>query len=178
MMTSWSFPVQTWRWWKLINDDQEGGAPDRDDQPEGESGGAEHTWTVFLFGRHPARGAFAIAIISFTTWFTKDFTGSSWMAGVAAFVLVASLSNFFFPTRYRIDGESVSVGNLFYRRTRKWSEFRRYRSGRGGVKLLTLPRDSRLDNFRGMLILLPEDGASILEYIRERMPAQESNATA
>ena len=100
------------------------------------------------------------------------------MAGVAAFILIASLSNFFLPTRYRLSEESVHVGNLFYRRTRKWTEFRRCRSGRGGVKLLTLPRDSRLDNFRGMLILLPEDGDAILAFIRGRLPAQETDATS
>ena len=157
------------KWLKPIKAGQATGAPSREEPVGDPADEASISWTVFLLAKHPRRGALALLVILFTTWFTWDFTGSSWMAGVAAFVLVASLSNFFFPTRFRIDGESVRISNLFYRRTRRWSEFRQLRRQGGRLKLLTLPHESRLDNFRGMLLFLPEESDAILSFVRERL---------
>ena len=90
-------------------------------------------------------------------------------AGLAAFVLVASLSSFFFPTRYSLDSDGVRVINFIYRRKRSWTEFRDLRRQEGRVKLLTLPYDSRLDNYRGMLLILPEDSEPVLAFLRARI---------
>ena len=76
------------------------------------------------------------------------------LGGLAAFVLLASLSSFFFPTRTRLDPEAVRVTNPLYWRRRAWSEFRGFSRSGPRLKLLSLPPGSRLDNYRGMLVLL------------------------
>jgi len=126
-------------------------------------------WTIFLLARHPGRGGLALAVCAFTTWFAWSLTHSAWLAGMAAFVLVASLATFFFPTRFTLDGEGVRVVNLIYRRKRAWREFRGLRRQGDRLKLLTLPYDSRLDNYRGMLLILPEDHETIVEFIRRKL---------
>ena len=55
--------------------------------------------------------------------------------------------------------------NPLYWRTRHWKEFRGLRRKDDKVKLVTLSRDSRLDNFRGQLIVLPDDPTEVLAFM-------------
>jgi hypothetical protein len=126
-------------------------------------------WRVFLLGRHPLRGLLALAVCAFTTWFAWSLSQSPWITAVAAFILMASLSSFFFPTFYRLDAEAVLVRNPLYWRRRLWSEFRGLRREGPRLKLLTLPGNSRLDNYRGMLLLLPEDAEPVVDFVMRRI---------
>ena len=122
-------------------------------------------WTVFLLKRSPAKGVFALLVLIFTTYFVWSFSASAWLAGFSAFVLLASLATFFFPTSFRLDAETIRVRNPLYWRTRHWKEFRGLRRRDDKVKLVTLSRDSRLDNFRGQLIVLPDDPTEVLAFM-------------
>ncbi|MCP4544990.1 MAG: hypothetical protein GY835_00835 [bacterium] len=130
-------------------------------------------WSVFLLEKNPGRGVMALAVVAFTAYFVWSLMESAWLTGVSVFILIASLSTFFFPTRFRLDAETVAVRNLFYWRTRKWSEFRGMRRNGDKIKLVTFTRDSRLDNYRGMLIMLPEDDEAVLDFIRLRLKERE-----
>ncbi|MBN2170207.1 MAG: hypothetical protein JW819_02670 [Candidatus Krumholzibacteriota bacterium] len=146
-------------------------------QAAGSCAGEVIEWRVFLLTRHPGRGLFAALVIALTAWFTWSVSASAWLTGLAAFILLGSLSSFFFPTRYRLDGETLRASNLFWRRTRRWEEFRAMRHQGRQLKLLTLPGDSRLDNFRGMLLLLPEDREPVLEFARRRLGVEADERT-
>ncbi len=130
-------------------------------------------WTIWLLTRHPWKGLMAIGVGLLTIWFTLSLTGSAWLGGIAAFVLLASLSHFFLPTRYQLDEEFVRVSNILYWRRRPWSEFRGFARSGPRIKLLTLPPGSRLDNYRGMLLLLPEAPEEALAFIRARLEPPE-----
>jgi hypothetical protein len=130
-------------------------------------------WTVWLVRNHPWRGLLAGAVSGYTVWFTWSYTSSGWLAGFAAFVMLASLSSFFLPTSYAMDGEKVMVKNPIYRRTRKWDEFRGMKKAGDKLKLTTFSRDSRLDNYRGMLLLLPPQADEIIDFIRQRLEERE-----
>ncbi len=137
----------------------------------------ELAWRVWLLRRHPWKGLMAFGVAVFTVWFTVSLSGSAWLGGFAAFVLFASLSHFFLPTRYRLDGEAVRVSNLLYRRRRTWTEFRGFARSGPRLKLLTLPPGSRLDNYRGMMLLLPDAADEVIAYIRARLgPSPEETA--
>ena len=133
-------------------------------------------WRVWLLTGHPGRAGLAVAVCALTVWFTHSLSGSTWLAGFAAFVLFASLSHFFLPTRFQLDAEAVRVSNLLYRRRRLWTEFRGFARSGPRLKLLTLPPGSRLDNYRGMLLLLPagEAGDEAVRFVRARLDAGEA----
>ena len=121
--------------------------------------------------------ALTVAVSALTVWFTYSLSSSAWLAGFAAFVLFASLSHFFLPTRFRFDEDAVRVSNLIYRRRRLWKEFRGYARSGPRLKLLTLPPGSRLDNYRGMLLLLPpgELAEDAVRFVRARLDAPEAS---
>ena len=126
-------------------------------------------WTVFLFARYPARGIAALAVVAFTIWFVWSVSRSAWLTGLAAFLLISSLASFLFPTRFTMDGESVTMRNALSWRRRRWSEFRGLRHDGRRLRLLTLPGNSRLDHYRGMMLLLPEDKERVLDFARRRL---------
>ncbi len=135
-------------------------------------------WRIWLLARHPWRGCMAGAVSAFTVWFVTDLSGSAWLGGFASFVLLASLSHFFLPTRYHLDEEAVRVSNLIYWRRRKWQEFRGYARSGPRLKLLTLPPGSRLDNYRGMLLILPDDADAVVAFVRARLADPDSEERA
>ncbi len=135
----------------------------------------ELEWSVWLLSRHPWKGLLAIGVGMLTIWFALSLTGSTWLGATAAFILLASLSHFFLPTRYRLDQEAVRVSNLLYWRRRPWGEFRGFARSGPRIKLLTLPPGSRLDNYRGMLLLLPEAPEEVLAFIRTRLADPDSD---
>lgn len=127
-------------------------------------------WRIFLLGRQRGRGLMAIAVCAVTLWFVHGFGGSAWITGVAAAILIASLSSFLLPTRFRLDATHVLVRNPLYWRRRAWTEFRAYDHVGDRVSLRTLPHPSRLDHYRGMLIILdPARREEILAYIGQRI---------
>lgn len=117
-----------------------------------------------------------MSVCAYAVWFAWSLSGSAWLGGFAGIVLVASLSSFFFPTRYRLDADGVRVVNLLYRRTRPWSEFRGLSRQDNRLKLLTLPYDSRLDNYRGMLLILPDDTEPVLAFVRSRIERNDGGS--
>lgn len=144
----------------------------------------ELVWRVWLLPAHPLRGGLAVAVCLLTTAFAWSLSASALLTAVAGLTLVASLSQFLLPTRFALNGESLRVSNLLYRRTRRWSEFRGYARAGTRLKLLTLPPGSRLDNYRSQLLLLPpgEAAEAVLAFVRARLetaaPAAEAAAAA
>ena len=150
----------------------EGTAPEKADDASADQ---EISWRIWLLVEHPWKGLLATAVSLFTIWFTVNLSGSAWLGGFAAFVLLASLSHFFLPTRYSLDAEAARVSNLLYWRRRPWTEFRGFARSGSRMKLLTLPPGSRLDNYRGMLLMLPPDADAVLRFVRARLDAQDGS---
>ena len=135
-------------------------------------------WRVFLFARNPGRGAMAVAVLMVTLAFVHSAAGSAWLTGLATFILLASLSNFFLPTSYRMDATHVQLNNPVFRRRRAWTEFRGVSHDGLRLKLRTISRPSRLDNYRGMLVQMdPERAQEILDFARARIEEAHNGAS-
>jgi hypothetical protein len=109
-------------------------------------------WTVHLARRNPRKAATAVGVIALGA-------GAAWwgfqssVAGVLSlFLLLASVSDFLFPVRFRLTEEVVEAAGLLFRRRMKWSDIRRVVPDDLGVKLSPLPRPSRLEAYRGIYV--------------------------
>ena len=81
-------------------------------------------------------------------------------------VLVASLSSFFFPIRYTLDDEGVTIKGIFTKRTRSCSYFHSYYYDRKGVQLSTFSYPSRLDPFRGFSLQFGKGNKdAVIEFV-------------
>lgn len=105
----------------------------------------------------------AAAAIGFEHWFYGLFS-------LAA--LTASLSRYFFPTRYVLNGEGISSEHLGLKRRRFWGEFRRADEQRDGIFLRPSVRPSRLDSFRGVFLRFDQNRAEVARFVRCHVPNQ------
>ncbi len=110
-----------------------------------------------------------IALLLFIAWFVSQLFPESpffWII-LAMFFMIGSLHQFFFPTRYILTEEGIEVYNLFTRLRRKWSYFRNYYLDKRGIQLSPFTSPSRLDSFRGILVLWDsEHKEKILDLIK------------
>ena len=119
-----------------------------------------------------------MTILLVTVAFVHSFGGSAWLTALATFVLLASLSNFFLPTRYKMDATHVEAHNPLWHRRRPWTDFRGLAFDGLRLKLRTIARPSRLDNYRGMLVQMdPERAQEILDYARDRIEEAHHGAS-
>jgi hypothetical protein len=96
-----------------------------------------------------------------------------------AFVfLVVTTGTFFFPTRYRLTPEGVEIVRPWRRWSRPWQDFRGIRAGESLVVLSPFERESWLDGFRGVTLLLSENRGEVLEYVEEMVGKKAGAGTA
>ncbi len=88
-------------------------------------------------------------------WSSIYFTlGLFWLL-ISLLLLGGSVLPFFTVTRYKLDGEGVTVKKPFYTIRRGWGHFRSYYPDGNGILLSPFSEPSRLENFRGLYIRYP-----------------------
>ena len=127
----------------------------------------EITWSV-----HPAsrdRRKFLFSLVAFLlTLVLLYLAGGVFWTVFGAFVLFVALYPFYFKTEYTADSNGITVKRFLYKKTRKWSEFRRIKEYVNGILLSPYQKDTFLENFRGEFLLVsPEDKERVLFYLKE-----------
>jgi hypothetical protein len=89
-------------------------------------------------------------------------------------IFFISLSTFYFPTRYEVNEESVSIKYLYTTKERNLSAFRSLFPGRRGVLLSPFLGPSRLENSRGFYLRYGKDNKEQVDhFLAELMEAQK-----
>ena len=109
-------------------------------------------WSVHPAREQPARAVAALVVVLIAcsfVWLTvggsEKLMLASIAAGVAAALLLASLSKFFLRSHFEMDSESISARYPFSSRCFKWRDLRRFVADRHGGYLSTRRRPSRWD---------------------------------
>lgn len=130
-------------------------------------------WTSYPLARHPVRGAILIAIcILFCvgTWMWFEH----WVfVSVAVAVLFLSTMRYYFPTRYRLDGEGVRSWFIGLAKFRPWSDFRNVYVHKDGMFLAPFEKPSRLDAFRGIYIRFGANRDEAVAFAKEQTASPE-----
>jgi len=126
------------------------------------------TWQAHPARERPAAAAFAVAVIA-VIGVVIAMSAEVWWGVLAVTVLILSLNRFFFPSRYTLSEQGVTVHNLFGARRCDWSRIRRFQHDRHGVYLSTRSRPSRLDAYQGVQLLFGPARDEVLTRIRDRL---------
>ena len=105
----------------------------------------------------------AAAAVGFEHWFYGIFSLGA---------LTASLSRYFFPTRYMLDGAGISSEHLGLKQRRSWAEFRRVEEHRDGIFLRSSVLPSRLDSFRGVFLRCDQNREEVTHFVRCHVSSQ------
>ena len=133
---------------------------------------------VLRWESHPLRGerlAKSILLIALivASSAAAAFGFEHWFYGVFSLgALTASLSRYFFPTYYVLDGEGVSSEHLGFKQRRSWAEFRRVDEHRDGIFLRPSTRPGRLDSFRGVFLRFDKNREDVARFVRCHVPSQ------
>jgi hypothetical protein len=88
---------------------------------------------------------------------------------LAALLLLGSLSDFLFPTRYRVTTSGIEIRRKFGKTMRRWSDFRRADFERFGVFLSPFAKPHRLENYRGVFLPYPMNREQLEAIVREKL---------
>lgn len=131
------------------------------------------SWTVYRAKEMPVRallvGLFIVAFLVFTL---RAF--GPLLFAVAVVVLATATHTFYLPVTYTLSSDGVTVDKRIFSYTYEWTRFRRFFRTSGGVVLSPFPRHNFLDNFRGVHLLLPENSAPILEYLKRHLGSPDN----
>ncbi len=120
-------------------------------------------WRSFPLVDYPKSSIFLSAFIIFFAWLLWDIAVVEWhmfyyyLLGMLIFVL--SLGNYFFPTYYIIDNNTVTIDYTITKIKKNFTDFRCFYADKKGVMLGTFMRPRRIDRFRGISIRFSKDQA-------------------
>ena len=120
----------------------------------------------------PAKSMLLVALIVASAA-AAAFGFEHWFYGVFSLgALTVSLSRYFFPTRYALDGEGIGSEHLGLKQRRSWAEFRRVEEHRDGIFLCPSVRPGRLDSFRGVFLRFNQNRTEVVRFVRCHVPSQ------
>ena len=90
----------------------------------------------------------------------------------SALTLVAlymSLAKFYFPTKYVMNADGLTVRTTTQKIKKPWSMYRSFYPDQSGVLLSPFVEPTRLENFRGLYILFNDNRDEVLEFLKDRI---------
>lgn len=128
---------------------------------------------------HPARArklATTLVVIFLLMVYILVFelTHSMIMVVLAILLFTISLSTYFFPTRYEVTTDKVTIRYLFTTVQKDMSSFRSYYCDKNGVLLSPFVGPSRLENFRGLYLRYHQNKDEVDEFIKQLFETREN----
>jgi len=96
--------------------------------------------------------------------------GSLVFTGIAAILLLLSLTSFFLKTSYTINLDGIEVKRWLYQRNFTWKRVRSVTAEPKGIFISPFPVRTRLENFRGMYLVYNDNRSEVIDGIRSFSP--------
>ena len=109
-----------------------------------------------------------LALVAFPLLAAHSF-GDVVYGVICLVTLIAAMSRYLFPTRYRLDGSGVETEHLLWKKRRTWSDFGRARIRRDGLFLSPFERPHHFDSFRGEFIRCRGNQESVSSFVEQHV---------
>lgn len=132
-------------------------------------------WTSHPMRKRPVVGVLVLAVLaSFAVLASHAaFGGAPTATGIVAFVLLASVSRFYLPTRFELSESGLTTRILGLGRELPWERVRALELGRGAARLFTRSRRGWLAKLGSVLVPLEDAPEEALRILAERKDALE-----
>jgi len=122
--------------------------------------------------RNPTRAVAVLILIFICAYFIHFTMEDLFFTIVALFVLLIMVLPYYLPTSFILTDEGVEKNMLFSKQKRSWSEFSRYSVEKNVIKLFTMKKESRLDNYRSLLIICNKNKDEVIAVVKEKTKAE------
>jgi hypothetical protein len=126
-------------------------------------------WEVRLWERDPPKRTRLFILVA-AIGVASGYAFGLVLGLLAVVFLLGSTMEFWYPVRYRLDGQGASARVGFSVTAIEWSSVRRAILGEDGVKLSPLEKASRTAVFRGVYIRFNRNREEVVEFVRRRLP--------
>ncbi len=126
-------------------------------------------WVVHPFKKNKKKTVFLILFLILVWGLVYWSTYSLGYLLLAVFILMASLSAYFFPTTYEMTDQKITVKYIATRKEKSWDTFRSFYADKNGVFLSPFPKPSRMENFRGLYVRYNDNREEVLDFVREHI---------
>ncbi len=124
-------------------------------------------WISFPFKENKKLGIIVlifIVVLSLGVFFLI----SKFLSFFTFIVLFTSVIPYYSPTYYKIDIDGITVKHLGIKRVKKWNELKRCYIEKNGLFFSPFDSNTRLENFRGILVRMNEDlKGDVIEFIKK-----------
>lgn len=134
------------------------------------------TWVTHPMKRKPVRATLVTVFILVCGGLVYYMTGWAWFAVLGVLILFGSLAKFYFPTRYTLDEEGVTVKTTTQTLKKPWSMYRSSYRDKNGVLLSPFVEPSRLENFRGLYLIFDNNGDDVTSFIARRLETPDDDS--
>ena len=133
------------------------------------------SWRYHPAAKNKAKTVLVAMVVAFFGFFTWWYSQSTIFAFLAAVILTASLGVFFFPTRYTLTEENLTVEFLGTKQVKKWGNFVRAEPEKNGVFLSPFACKSFLEHYRGVFVRYDGNKEEVDRFVLNILAKKETN---
>ena len=132
------------------------------------------SWKIHMAKRNPTRAISVLILILICAYFIQFTMEDLFFTIIAFFVLAIMVLPYYLPTTYVMTDEGIEKNMLFSKQKRSWSEFNRFAVEKNLIKLYTMKKKSRLDNYRSLLVICNKNKDEVLTIVKNKLPQVEN----
>ena len=133
------------------------------------------SWRYHPAAKDKAKTSLVASVILAFGFFVLWYSQSVIFAFLAALILTASLGVFFFPTRYTLAEEGLTVEFLGTKQFKKWGSFVRAEPEKNGIFLSPFARKGFLEHYRGIFVRYDGNKEEVDRFVLNALSKKEAN---
>jgi len=128
------------------------------------------SWKINMVKQNPAKGVSVAVFIIALSIFSGIAADNVLFVFLSFFILGLYVLPYYLPVTYTLTETSVMIKTGWMKKKREWGEFRRWEKSSKAIKLYTLKKPSRLDNYRAWLLRTGQKTEEVLTIVSEKIP--------
>ena len=136
----------------------------------------QYVWVVHPLLDSPRKSVFLVLFLVFLVIGIQFLFDSLGVTFLSTFFLFGSLRQYFFPVRYEVYDDRITVSSFFFKQNRLWNEFRSYYIDQHGILLSPFSKPSRLESFRGIYVRYGLDKSVVQDLVQSKVGMEDCSA--
>ena len=136
----------------------------------------QYVWVVHPLLDSPRKSIFLVLFLVFLVIDIQFLFDSLGVTFLSTFFLFGSLRQYFFPFRYEVYDDQITVSSFFFKQNRLWNEFRSYYIDQHGILLSPFSKPSRLESFRGIYVRFGLDKSVVQDLVQSKVGMEDCSA--